>query len=221
MSEHTGAIERLGITFRQLYVTAMVDGGILMANILDRNGMVVHADDALLKQTELAFPSALPIPQLKGPEGYANAAVDLGSTSISLLAAQRTSSIKGLAATAVGAQAAGCAVDAIADRSGWLTHTELSQEDVGFSSISVAWFTKFLLDKASRSKERATAWYTGLTVFVGTVPIGLPLYEGSQGGKLDATSHAAGLGVGLLAYKIGNWKANIHDTATRAVDIKN
>jgi len=209
MNESRDLVERIGITAEQIRTTVLVSSGIVLANLLDRGDMVVHADDSLATQAERAFQSALPAPELNGPgHRAADIGVDVGLTGISLLAAQRTTSLKGLAATAAGAQAAGCTVDAIADRSGWLTQAELSQEDVGFSSISVAWFTKFLLDKASQSKEKATAWYAGLTVFAGSVAVALPLYEGAQGGKLDATSHAAGLGVGALAYKIGKWRAD-------------
>jgi hypothetical protein len=200
---HSSLMQRLGITAEHLRVTATVTAGILLANVLDREAMVVHANDPLGKQAALALPSALPAPELSGPGHPAtDTAVEIGTTAISLLAVQskNNTSTKELAAIAVAAQVGACAVDAAVERSGWLTQAERAQEDVGFSAISVAWFTKFLLDRASQSKEHAKRWYTGLAAFAVTVGGLSPLYEGSQGGKLDATSHLAGLAVGGVGY---------------------
>lgn len=206
---HPSLMQRFGTTAEHLRVTATVSAGILLANLLDRESMVVHANDPLSKQAALALPSALPSPELNGPGHLAmDTAVQIGTAAGSLLAVQSRNNtpLKEVAAMALTAQVGACAVDAAVERSGWLTAAERTQEDVGFSAISVAWFTKFLLDRANQSTAHARRWYAGLAVFAGTF-VGLtPLYEGSQGGKLDATSHAAGLAAGYLGYKFGRRK---------------
>src|SRR5581483_1879598 len=196
-------LNRAGITAEHLKVTATVSAGILLANLVDRESMVVHANDPLGKQAALALPSALPAPEVNGPGHLAtDTAVEIGTTAVSLLAVQskNNTSLKEVATMAVAAQVGACAVNAAVERSGWLTAAEQAQEGVGFSAISVAWFTKFLLDRASQSREHAKRWYAGLAGFAATFAVISPLAEGSQGGKLDATSHAVGLAVGYMGY---------------------
>ncbi len=214
-AENQSLTQRLGITAEHLRVTATVSAGILLANLLDRENMVVHANDPLGKQAALALPSALPAPEVNGPGHLpTDTAVEIGTTAISLLAVQskNNTSTRELATMAVAAQVGACAVDVVVERSGWLTAAERAQEDVGFSAISVALFTKFLLDRAGQSKEHAKRWYAGLAVLAGTF-VGLePLSSGAQGGKLDATSHAAGLAVGYFGYRFGKRKTQMQNT---------
>lgn len=203
-NEHNlSIIQRMGVTAEHLKTAVMVSGGILLANLLDRKAMVVHANDPLVKQAALAIPSALPAPELIGPGHEAvDIAGQIGTTAISLLAAQsdNNTSPPELAIIGIGTQIGSCAIDAAIERTGWLTQAERAQEDVGFSAISVAWFTKFLLDRASQSETHARRWYAGLGVFGISVSVLLPLADGGQGSKLDAASHAVGLAAGVGGY---------------------
>jgi|GEM_PF-2888867 len=183
--------------------TAMAVTTMVLANTVGREALVVHADDPLLEQAKLSIFSAFPAPSLGDYGRTVNVGTQIATTVVSLECARSTTGASGLAGTAVAAQLAACGADAAVERTGWLSHAERAQEDVGFSAIGVAWFTKFLLDRAQASQERGQRWLAGAGVFAGSAVIGLPLYEGSQGGKLDAVSHAAGLAIGVLAHKQG------------------
>jgi hypothetical protein len=121
--------------------------------------------------------------------------------------ARRSTTLKGLGATALSAQVASCAADAVADRT-WLTAAERAQEDVGFSAVSVALLAKFLLDRSASAKNpRAKlCWRTGALALAAFMTGGLYLIDGSNGGKLDITAHGAAFMVGAAAYRLGKWR---------------
>jgi hypothetical protein len=201
--------------FERVYApTVVAVTTMVLANTVDRNLLVVHANDPLSKQAGLALPSALPAPSLGDYGRSVNVGTQIATTVVSFEAARSTSSPAELAGTALAAQVASCGADAAVERTGWLTQAERAQEDVGFSAISTAWFTKFLLDRAQRSTDNGRLWLTSAGVFAGTVVIGLPIYEGSQGGKLDAVSHSAGLAVGIIAHKLSRRRAGTLDSST-------
>ncbi len=203
-SPDIGRLQQVKAVCERAYATtAVAVTTMVLANTVDREALVVHADDPLLKQAKRSVLSILPAPSLGDYGRTANVAAQITTTVISFESARSTSRPAGLIGTAAGAIVASDSADALADRSGWLTHAEKAQEDVGFSAIGVAWFTKFLLDRAGASKDKGRRWLAAAGAFAGTVALGLPLYEGSQGGKLDAVSHTAGLAVGLAAHKLG------------------
>jgi hypothetical protein len=203
LASEIGPIQQAKSLFERAYAsTAMAVTTMVLANTVDRSALVVHANDPLSKQAELALPSALPAPSLGDYGRTMNVGTQIATTVVSFEAARTTSGVGELVGTAVVAQVASCGADAAVERIGWLTQAERAQEDVGFSAIGTAWFTKFLLDRAHISKDRGRRWLAATAAFTGTVAIGLPLYEGSQGGKLDAISHTAGLAVGFLAHKL-------------------
>lgn len=190
--------------------SAMVITTMVLANTVDRSALVVHANDSLLKQAELSIPSALPAPSLGDYGRTVNVGTQIAATIVSFESARSTSSSIELVGTAAAAIVASDGADAIVERAGWLSHAERAQEDVGFSAIGAAWFIKFLLDRAQASKDKGRQWLAGAGAFAGTIAVGLPLYEGSQGGKLDAVSHTTGLAVGVLAHKLSERKKVTH-----------
>jgi hypothetical protein len=117
---------------------------------------------------------------------------------------------------AVVAQASASIADAAAERSGWLTPLERAQPDVGFSSISAAWFTNALLHRVERASGHTRRWWqAGTVAFAGAMTAGAYSVD-SLGGKLDITSHAAGILVGAGAYVIE--KRRNEDTKTPLLD---
>ncbi|HEY5442527.1 MAG TPA: hypothetical protein VIJ68_03245 [Candidatus Saccharimonadales bacterium] len=97
-------------------------------------------------------------------------------------------------------------VDAAVERSGWLSQTERAQEDVGFSSIALAWISKYAFDRLAEAKTEGErrAWAAGIAGGSALMTLGVLLYEGSEGGKLGFTSHLAGIGVGWAAHRLGS-----------------
>ena len=182
--------------------TMMLATSMILANSVDRSALVVHADDALLRQAELAIPSALLTPNMGDYDKLVGVGSQIGLTVISAECARDTTGPVELAGTALVAQIASSGADAAVERIGWLSHAERAQEDVGFSAIYVAWFTKFLFDKAQASEHHRHSWIAGIGAFAVMAVIGLPLSEGSQGGKLDAVAHTTSLAVGFLAHRL-------------------
>jgi len=184
-----------------------VSGGLLIANEFNREALVVHANDPIGKQARLALPSALPAPVVTG-----NRLVDMGlqsiTTAVGLEAASKTSTKRELVAMAIGAQVVSCAINAGVERTGWLSKAERAQEDVGSSAIYLAWFMKFLLDRLASAKtdHESRRWKVAAAVFAGSVTFGAYYVEGSNGGKLDMSSHLGSLMVGVVAHKLGSWR---------------
>jgi hypothetical protein len=213
---HNGKmVENLAHRTREYLRDAKVSLGVcaLMAfsNIfVDRQDMMVYANDPLTRQALLAFPSALPTPEVTGNPA-ADLAIQCASTALTTEIARRSSTSRQLIGTAITAQAVSCGVDALVERTGWLSVFERSQPDVGFSAISAAWFGKLFLDRAQRAKTplRRNLWRAGLAVYGGTITAGYYFLNGAEGGKLDLTSHAAGLVVGVAAHFIGQRKSNM------------
>lgn len=193
---------------REPYITASVSLGLLMAELGPRSAMVVHADDPLAKQMELALPSALPTPEMTGSRPV-DTALHIGLTGASLEIARRTSSRRELLTSAVGAQALACAAGAGVERSGWLNSTERAQEDVGFSSIFTAWFTKYLFDRWSQAKtpREKLRYVGGMAAGAGAI-VGLALMD-SKGAKLDLTAHFSGAFTGWAAHMRGGARQEV------------
>lgn len=172
-----------------------------LTNGLDRSGMMVYADDPLVKQAELALPSALPTPVTTG-----NLAIDIGiqvaETTLTTEIVRRTSSAKQLLGTALTAQVVSCGADAFVERAGWLSPAERMQPDIGFSAISAAWFSKFFLDRADRAQSplRKGLWRTTLAVYSGLETGGYYFLNGVDGGKLDLVAHGSGVIVGIASH---------------------
>lgn len=193
--------------------------GMLALGAMGGDAFEVRADDPLYKQAALALPSAFPVPEVTG-----NEALDLGiqtSTAVAAFeAARHTSTWRELGLTAVGAQLASCALDAGVERTGWLSPEERVQKDVGFSSISIAWATKFLLDRSIGAEDEKNRWMWrgAAAAFAGAMTAGAYLVEGSNGGKLDVVAHFGGLAAGAVAYRLGEWRKNHSRVEVRQFD---
>ena len=188
-------------------VTAAVTIGLIFANAFNNDPLIVRGNDSLAKKAALALPSALPAPDISGNR-LADIGLEIGTSAISIEAARRTSTLKELGTVAVGAQLSACAVNALVENGSWLNQTEKSQEDIGFSAISVAWFTKFLLDRSASSENNRSKnlWRASAALFAGAMTVGAYFVENNNGGKLDMLSHGAGITVGVLGYLFGHWR---------------
>lgn len=197
--EEVGYLQRAKTALEGVYIsTAMAITSMVLANTVDRSDFVVYAHDDLPTHVKRSATSAFVAPSLGDYGRTVNVGGQIIETVVSAQCARKTTGAIGLFGTAAAAELASCGADDLAK--GLLTPDELKQEDVGFSAINVAWITKFLFDKARASKDHARRWWAGAATFAGAVVVGLPAYEGSQGGKLEAVSHATGLGVGILAH---------------------
>jgi hypothetical protein len=188
------------------YEVAAVSYGLLLGEVLGRTVLpetVVHANDPFDKQMIMDLPSALPTPEMTGIQPL-DTALQIGAAGVGLEAARRTTSRRGLLVTAVGAQALACVVDAGVERSGWLSPGEKAQEDVGFSSIYVAWLTKFLLDKLAQAQtaREKLRYVSGLAAGAAAI-VGLAMMD-SKGMKLDLSAHTSGALVGVVAHARGD-----------------
>ncbi len=181
---------------------ATVACGMVLTNLLCRQDMVVHANDALLVKADRAMQSAIVAPDVTGgPELDLAAQTVMAAGSLELV--RHTASPGEVIGMAAAAQAVSCAADVVVERAGWLTATERAQEDVGFSAIFSAWMCKYLFDKLESAKDTATKRrrILGLGGFVAGMTAVIPLAEGAQGGgKLDFVAHSAGLAVGAAAH---------------------
>jgi len=188
------------------YEVAAVSAGLLIGEVLSRTAlpeMIVHADDDFGKQMAMALPSALPTPEMIGSPAV-DTALQISIAGVSLETARRTTSRRELVATAVGAQALACLVDAGVDRLGWLNPVEKAQEDVGFSAIYVAWLTKFLFDKRAQAKTASERLrYAGSIAAGAAAIVGLALMD-SKGVKLDLSAHFSGAVAGWTAHRRGD-----------------
>lgn len=191
------------------YEVAAVSYGLLLGEVLGRTAlpeMVVHANDPFGEQMKMSLPSALPTPEVSG---YASVdtAIQIGLAAGSLEFARHTTSRRGLLATALGAQAVACLADAGVERSGLMSQTERAQEDVGFSSVSTAWFTKFLFDKRSQAETAAERrQYTRyIWQFAGALAV-ISMVDGKTR-KLDIPAHASAFVMGYAAHKIGRYRS--------------
>ena len=208
MSALKDAYEHTRDVIKEPYVTTSVALGLLIAEFGPRSAMVVHANDPPLKQIGLALPSALPTPELTGSQ-IVDTGLNIALTGASLEIARRTTSRRELLTSAVGAQALACAADAVVERSGWLSSTEKAQEDVGSSSIFIAWLTKYLLDKwAQAETAREKLRYVGqMAAGVGVIATSALL--DSKSGKLDVTAHVSGVFAGWVAYMRGDTRKKV------------
>lgn len=176
--------------------------GILAVNLLYGDSLVVHSDDPVTKQMEMAVPSAFGTPDATGNKVLDFAGVT-GYTLISLEAARRTTSLGSLAAMGVGAQLASCGADALVDQTGWITNAT----DSGSSAMGMAWMTKVLLDRTASAKNetKKRRWQIATTALVGSLTLGAYLWLGDDG-KLDMISHGSAFAVGVAGYKLGAWR---------------
>jgi hypothetical protein len=200
---------------RDAKLSLAVSAGLLLANlVVPPEDMMVYANDPLRKQASLALQSALPTPEATG-NATVDTAIQVTTAGLSLEFARRTTSPRRLGEMAVGAQLLSCAVDAGVERTGWLNPVERAQPDVGFSAISVAWFTNALLHRAEQAKtlRERRLWQTGTAVFIGAMTVGTYAVD-SLGGKLDLTSHASGVAVGTIAYLFDRRQKNQHAVGT-------
>lgn len=176
--------------------------GMLAINVMSGTSLEIHSDTPATKQLELALPSAFIAPQATSSDtlNYLGLVLVAGA---GLETARRTTSTKGLIATGVGAQIASCGADALVDQTG-LIHNEI---DVGFSGITVAWLTKFMLDKSlsAETLSKKRLWKLGLGAMAVFMSAGAYVVD-RHGADLDVVSHAAGIAVGALAYRLGTWR---------------
>jgi hypothetical protein len=182
--------------------------------IVPSKDMVVYANDPLSTQATKAFQSASPTPEVTGNVVVDNG-IQVATAGISLELARRTTSNRYLGGMALAAQALGCTANAIAERTGWLTPLEKAQPDVGFSSISIAWFMNALMHRADKANNIKTKrlWQAGAAAFAGSMTAGAYAVD-DLGGKLDITSHAAGILVGVGAYIIQKQRSSHELTAS-------
>ena len=173
----------------------------ILANSVDNSALVVHDNDSLARQAELALPSALVAPDFTNNQGLSTATqVSLSVAAIE--AARTTTSFKGLMATGAAAQLASCGIDSAIERSGAIGNVNHQERDLGFSAIYTALFTKFVLDRSKASQNNRRAWLGGAVALAGALVAGPLLVEGKQTGILDASSHLAGIAVGAIAHYI-------------------
>ena len=168
---------------------------------------MVYANDPFSTQAERSLQSALPTPVMTG-NLLADFAIQASETILTTEIVRRTSSARQLLGSAIVSQLLSCGVDALVERTGWLSAAERMQPDVGFSAISAAWLSKFFLDRADRARTplRKNLWRAGMAVYGGTITVGYYFLNGPNGGKLDLTSHATGVAVGMAAYALGRRK---------------
>jgi len=178
------------------YLTLGVLATTVAMNALDPQELTVHAGDSLPVQAERAFPSALPTSATA-----LDLVVPLAQTAATIEIARATTSQKELLGMAATAQVLACSADAVADRT-WLDPAERAQPDVGFSAISDAWISKLLLDVGDRRRNPFARWGFRAAALVGAsyATVGEYLVNGADGGKLDLTSHTAGIVVGVGTY---------------------
>jgi hypothetical protein len=196
------AYDRLQNTYLALGVCATL----AVANLVDPQELMVHADDTLSIQAERAYPSALYQPATV-VHPITHLGIPVAETAATIAFAQTTTSQRKLLGMAAASQAFACGADAMVDRI-WLAPIERTQPDVGFSSISDAWISKCLLDHADRRRSPYARWgLRALTLAgAGFVTVGEFMMNGADGGKLDLSSHAAGILVGLTTYAIDKRK---------------
>ena len=180
-------------------------GSILLANTFAREDLAVEAGDSFSKKALLAFPSILIAPDLTG-----NNLIDtsiMGLTALfSLEAVRKTSTNQEILITGIGSQILGCILNSSISELFWLKNPENNPKDVGFSSISVAWITKYLLDRmdSSRSDKESSIMKTCFKLFAGISTIGPYFVEDSRSAILDSLSHISGLLVGYMSYRSRN-----------------
>lgn len=196
------AFNRLQDAVRDPYATVAVSLGLLIAEAGPRSAMVVRADDPLDKQAARALPSAWPTPEMTGVRAL-DTGLHMGMAGASLEIARRTTSRRELVTTALGAQALACGANAVAERSGWLSPAERGQEDVGFSSIFIAWLTKSRLDRLAQAQTgREKLRHAGELAAGAAVILACSLVDGDSG-KLDLVAHTAGAFAGWAAHMRG------------------
>jgi hypothetical protein len=202
MSESLPAYRRAFNYLQEAKATIAGSLGILAVNLMYGDSLVVHSDDPITKQLEMAVPSAFGTPDATG-----NAVLDFagvtGYTLISLEAARRTTSLQALAAMGVSAQLVSCGTDALVDQTGWIA----GATDSGSSAMGMAWMTKVLLDRtaSAEDKTKKRRWKMATTALVGSLTLGAYLWLGDDG-KLDMISHGSAFAVGVAGYKLGAWR---------------
>ena len=185
------------------YLTLGVLATTVAMNVLAPEELIVHASDSLPAQVERAFPSALPT-----GETMLDLVIPLAETAATIELARSTTSQRQLLGMAATAQVLACSADAVADRV-WLDSAERAQPDVGFSAISDAWIIKLLLDLGDRRRNRFARWGFRVAALAGAsyATVGEYIVNGVNGGKLDLTSHTAGIAVGVGTYLLERHKA--------------
>ncbi|HZL07639.1 MAG TPA: hypothetical protein VFC50_00395 [Candidatus Dormibacteraeota bacterium] len=195
-------------------LTTVTVGSIILAKVLDPDLGVVTAGSSLVKQAEFAFPSIIPDAPITG-EPY-DLGIDVAFTAATLAVAGQElnnghTTKKGLLGTATLAQVLASGWDAIADRT-WLNPAEKKLPDDGDSSVLGGILTKAALDHfwaARQNEEFGTGKKLLVGAGLGTVAlmstVGALAAEGSQGGKLDMISHAAGITAGAIAHFVGRF----------------
>ncbi len=169
-------------------------------NGFNRQPFVVYADDPFGKQMAKAMQSALPAPEVTGNLAV-DTALQTGLSVAGLEAVRTTSSKANIIATALGAQALSCLADSGVEQLGVLSGGQKYEENVGLSAIYVAWFSKFILDKAYQARQvgqedRSRKYLLGGALFAAAMSAGVYLAFD----KLAGTAHAAGISVGVASH---------------------
>jgi len=180
-----------------IFATLPLYAGMLAANFLARESMVVRANDPGHRKALRAYPSALIAPETSGNR-VTDTLATVGMAALSIETARRVRNIKELAFTAIASHGMACAANTVAGR--WLTDEEKEQEDVGFSAIAIGVATDYMLHRADSADSRAArwAWRAGLAAVVGGSTVGS--YAAND--KLGATAHVAGATVGAATYTV-------------------
>lgn len=187
---------------RDAKTTVAMSMGIVATNFIFGDSLVVHSDDSIEKQMEMALPSAFGTPDATGVKALDFAGVT-ATTLISLEAARSTTSPGSLAVMGLSAQAASCGADALVDQSGWITNAT----DSGSSAMGVAWMTKFLLDRTASTEDetKRRRWKAATAVYIGAMTLGAYVLFGDDG-KLDMVAHGSAVVVATTAYQLGAWR---------------
>lgn len=198
-------------TIKRAREALIVSLGIIITDLVAHNAASMRTGASIGEHALKAIPSAL-IPaevsdDLIGQHSQAlDLAVDLGPLGLStILAKDTTASTKEMVKLAVGAQLLATASDMTIVESHLTSRTELTQQDVGSSAITVAFFSKYLFDKvaSSETERRRRAWQLVTGVFAGAVTLGAA-YIDSKNFSTDLTSHGSGVVAGAFASQLGN-----------------
>ena len=196
-------------------VTVVAALGLVAVNVMYGDSLTVHTSDPLVRQLEMAVPSAFGTPDATGV-----GALDFGGvttlTLTTLEVARRTTSLRELAAIAISAQMVSCGTDALIDQTGLIGNTT----DVGSSAIAMALGTKFLLDRvvSADSENTRRLWRLGAAAYAAAMTLGAYAFLGGDDGKLDMISHCSALAVGAVAYRLGAWRRDHRKKAPPVID---
>ncbi len=199
------AIDRV----RDAKVTVAGTLGLVAVNVMYGDSLAVHSTDSFGRQMQMAIPSAFGTPHATGIR-----ALDFGGvtafTAAGLEAARRTTTLPELGAVAVTAQMVSCGTDAIV--SGVVPGFDTL--DVGSSAMSVAWITKFMLDRAYSAEDdtKRRRWRLGMAAFAGAMTVGTYGILGGDNGAMNIVAHGSAMTVGAVAYRFGKWRRGIYES---------